>query len=125
MTYSLRRPLEGLSWLQLLVWPLIFAQLCALKLWVRKYYGRGVPYRIEISRLGAVRLVRLPTDRTSSYAAPGALWIDARAYRSGLVRPEFVLASAPEAAPPAPAPVSIVRLEMDFDRVCVPRLNTS
>jgi len=122
VTYSLRRPLEGLSWLQLLVWPLIFAQLTALKLWVRNHYGRGVPYRIEISRLGHVRLVRLPADRTLSYAAPGALWIDARAFSSGLMRPEWPAACAPEEAPHPPAPVWIVRMGMEpvFSAPCAP-----
>ena len=125
MTYSFRRPLEGLSSLQRLLWPLIFAQLCALKLWVRTHYGRGVPYRIEISRLGAVRLVRLPTDRTWSYAAPGALWIEDAAFSSGLVRPEFGLACAAEEAPPAPAPVWTLRIGMEsvFNPPCA--LNSS
>lgn len=125
VTYSLRRTLEGLSWIQRLLWPLIFAQLCALKLWVRKHYGRGVPYRIEISRLGAVRLVRLPTDRVWSYAAQGALWIEGAAFSSGLVRPGFGLASAPEEAPPAPAPLWTLRLRMEsvFNPPCA--LNSS
>jgi hypothetical protein len=44
MTYSLRRPLAGLTGFQRLIWPLIFLQLVALKRWVRAHYGRGVPY---------------------------------------------------------------------------------
>jgi len=125
VTYSLRRPLEGLSFFQRLVWPLIFAQLWALKMWVRRHYGRGVPYRIGISPAGCVHLVRMPMDAAQSYAAPGALVPGSYVFSSGLVRPEFLAACAPEEASRAPAPERIVRMEMDYATVCVPGFNTS
>jgi hypothetical protein len=109
VTYSLRTPLEGLSFLQRLLWPLIYAQLWTLKLWVREHYGRGVPYRIVISPFGVVRLVRLPMDATWSYAAPGALEVVRFEFSAGIATGALRLACAPEESPDAPPLVPFVR----------------
>lgn len=104
MTYSFRNPVDGLSWLQRLLWPLIFVQLIALKRWVRSQYGRGVPYRIAISAFGRVRLLRLPSDAVRSQSAPGAPAAPGFEFSAGLVRAAFRLACADETTPRAPAP---------------------
>ncbi len=87
-----------------LIWPLIFVQLIALKAWVRKHYGPGVPYWYEISRWGRVRLMHMPIDFAQSYAAPGAL--KPAAFDFTLANTSCRLASslAPEATSPVPAP---------------------
>ena len=66
MDYALATPPPGLSLLQRLLWPLIYLKLIAMRDWVRKHYGRGVPYWVTISAFGRVRLHRLPTDFTFS-----------------------------------------------------------
>ena len=114
VTYSLRKPLEGLTFLQLLLWPLIFAQLVALKRRVRAKYGRGVPYRLTISPFGAVRLARMPMDAAFSYAAPGPLAPISFDFTTHIVRAAFRSACTPDAAPRAPAPARIIRIGMDF-----------
>ncbi|MFN4023193.1 MAG: hypothetical protein ACK4MQ_00035 [Hyphomonas sp.] len=60
--YSRFDPLPGLTWLQWLLWPLIFARLMAVKLRVRAQYGRGVPYHCEIGPLGQVWFMGLRAD---------------------------------------------------------------
>lgn len=96
MSYSLTQPLKNLSWFQRLIWPLVYAQLIALKMWVRMHYGRGVSYRFWISPIGRVHLTRLALDLTWSYAAPGALKRPTFDFTCGLSRP--VPALAPEGA---------------------------
>jgi hypothetical protein len=73
VTYSLHRPVEGLTGWPRLIWPLVYWQLVALKLWVRKTYGPGVPYWFSIDRWGRVSLRHMPIDFAQSYAAPAAL----------------------------------------------------
>jgi hypothetical protein len=104
VTYSFRNPVDGLSWIQRLLWPLIFVQLIALKRWVRSQYGRGVPYRIGISAFGRVRLLRLPTDAARSQSAAGARAVPGFEFSASLVRAAFRLACADETTPRAPAP---------------------
>ena len=57
----------------LLIWPLIFVQLIALKAWVRRHYGPGVPYWYTVSRWGKVSLRHMPIDFAWSQTAPGSL----------------------------------------------------
>ena len=105
MDYAFATPLPGLSLLQRLLWPLIFVQLIALRDWVRKHYGRGVPYWITISKYGRVRLRHLPTDFTFSQAAPASYERFGYDYTSGLTRDLLAETCAEEITPPAPAPV--------------------
>ena len=105
MDYAFATPLPGLSLLQRLLWPLIFVQLIALRDWVRKHYGRGVPYWITISKFGRVRLRHLPTDFTFSDAASASYERVGYDYTSGLTRALLAATCAEEITPPAPAPV--------------------
>ena len=105
MTYALNRPPAGMTGFLLLIWPLIFVQLIALRDWVRKHYGRGVPYWITISKFGRVRLRHLPTDFTFSQAAPASYERFGYDYTSGLTRDLLAETCAEEITPPAPAPV--------------------
>ncbi|MFN4023356.1 MAG: hypothetical protein ACK4MQ_00870 [Hyphomonas sp.] len=113
MTYALCTPLEGLSPLQRLLWPLIFAQLIALKAWVRAQYGPGVPYWIRISRLGRVSLRHMPSDFTASWAAPGAYEAPRFDYSSGHARAAFRLVGISVAAAAAPPLVHIIRTQKE------------
>jgi len=110
MDYAFATPLPGLSLLQRLLWPLIFVQLIALRDWVRKHYGRGVPYWITISKFGRVRLRHLPTDFTFSQAAPASYERFGYDYTCGLTRALLAETCAAEITPPAPAPVFAVLL---------------
>lgn len=103
MHYALATPLPGLSLLQRLLWPLIYMQLVTLRDSLRAQYGRGVPYWISISRLGRVRLHRLPMDGTFSDAAPVSCERFGHAYTTGLARAVLASACAEEITPPAPA----------------------
>lgn len=60
--YSRFDPLANLTWLQWLLWPLIFARLMALKLSIRARYGRGVPYHYHIGPFGEVHFLGLRAD---------------------------------------------------------------
>jgi hypothetical protein len=82
--YTLTRPLPGLPAVLRLLWPLIFVQLVVLKAWVRRHYGRGVPYSCTVSRAGRVRLLRLPADLCASATAPAAFGPEAAALASDL-----------------------------------------
>ncbi|MEQ9505114.1 MAG: hypothetical protein RLO80_02510 [Hyphomonas sp.] len=73
VTYSLNRPPAGMTGFLLLIWPLVFVQLIALKAWVRKHYGPGLPYWYTVSRWGRVSLRHMPIDFTWGYTAPGPL----------------------------------------------------
>lgn len=73
MTYSLRRPPPGLTLIHRLLWPLIFAQLVALKSWVRAQYGRGVPYGYLISPWGRITLTYIGTQGFTTYSAAGSI----------------------------------------------------
>ena len=73
MTWTLRRPAPGLTLLQQLLWPLIFAQLVALKTWVRAQYGRGMPYGYFISPWGRVRLIYVGIRGFTTYSAAGSI----------------------------------------------------
>jgi hypothetical protein len=105
MKYSLRHPPEGIPLLHLILWPWIWAQIVALKLWVRKHYGRGVPYRFTVSPLGRVRLAWLPTDLTWGYAANAPLLEPRFDFTAGIPRPALTRALTPEDTPRPPAPV--------------------
>jgi hypothetical protein len=69
--YSLRHPPSGLTLIHQLLWPLIFAQLVALKNWVRVNHGRGVPYGYFVSRWGRVTLTHVGAQPFTSYSAAG------------------------------------------------------
>lgn len=84
-------------------------QLWTLKLWVRKHFGRGVPYRIQISPVGRVYLVRMPTDITACTAAETASRPVTFDFSTGLTSAGYLLACAPQATPHAPAPELILR----------------
>ncbi len=73
VSYALHRPLRGLPVHLVLIWPLIFARLMLLKLWVRRHYGRGVPYRYRLDWWGRVTLYWLPTDLCWAASAPAPL----------------------------------------------------
>ncbi len=104
MTYSLRRPPAGLTGFLRLIWPLVFVQLVALKAWVRKHYGPGVPYWYTVSRWGRVSLLHMPMDFAQSYAAPGSLRPVNISVQFFGVTPRLMLALAPEVSTPvAPA----------------------
>jgi hypothetical protein len=60
LIYSLLRPIAGLTWLQLLLWPWIYVQAMQLKRRIRARYGRGVPYRWRVTPLGRVYLTEAP-----------------------------------------------------------------
>lgn len=60
--YSRFDPLPNLTWLQWLLWPLIYARLMALKLRIRAQYGRGVPYHVHIGPFGEVHFLGLRAD---------------------------------------------------------------
>ena len=105
MKYSLRHPPEGLCLLHVLLWPWIYAQIIALRLLVRKHYGSGVPYRFEVSPLGRVRLLYLPTDITWGYAANAPMLEPKFDFTAGVPRPALTRALASEDTPRAPAPV--------------------
>ena len=104
MKYSLRHPPEGLCLLHVLLWPWIYAQIIALRLLVRKHYGRGVPYRFEVSPLGRVRLLYLPTDITWGYAANAPMLEPKFDFTAGVPRPALTRALTSEDTPRAPAP---------------------
>jgi hypothetical protein len=93
--YSLLCPLKTLTWFQLLLWPLIYAQLISLKMWVRRHYGRGVPYRFWVSPLGRVYLVQFPPDLTQSFSAPGALILPGFTFTTGIGTGAHARASLP------------------------------
>mgnify|MGYP006943319104 CR=1 FL=1 len=93
--YSLLCPLKTLTWFQLLLWPLIYAQLISLKMWVRKHYGRGVPYRFWVSPFGRVYLVQFPPDLTQSFSAPGALILPEFTFTTGIGTGAHARASLP------------------------------
>jgi hypothetical protein len=106
MTYTLHQPPAGMTGFLRLIWPLIYVQLIALKAWVRKHYGPGVPYWYEISRWGVVRLKHMPMDFTWSYSANGALQPAAFGFTLALTSPRLACALADEAVtgpcPPEP-----------------------
>jgi hypothetical protein len=108
MDYAPSTPLPGLSLLQRLLWPLIYLQLIALRDWVRKHYGRGVPYWRTISKFGRVRLRHLPTDFTFSEATPVSYERFGYDYTSGQTRALLADTCAEEETPPAPAPARAV-----------------
>jgi hypothetical protein len=105
MHYSLRHPPKGIPLLHVLLWPWIWAQLAALKLWVRAHYGRGVPYWVEVSPLGRVRLRRMPMDLTRGQAAGAPQLAPGFTFTTALTRPALRAALTAEDPPRAPAPV--------------------
>lgn len=108
MTCTLRNPLEGLTFFQRMIWPLIFAQLWALKLRVRRRYGRGVPYRYWISPLGRVCLLFTAADRVRGDVAAGPLTLAPFAFTCGCAQGAAETACALPLAPRPPAPASAV-----------------
>ena len=106
MTYTRLQPPAGMTGFLRLIWPLIYVQLIALKAWVRKHYGPGVPYWYEISRWGVVRLKHMPMDFTWSYSANAALRPAAYDFSFGITSPRLAMALADEAVtePPASEP---------------------
>lgn len=105
--YDRFAPLPGLTWLQWLLWPLIFARLIALKLKVRAQYGRGVPYRYAIGPFGEVHFLGLSADPD---AAPvvrllgHAPHTDVPRFFAPLPA-RLAAALAPQAPAPSPAPI--------------------
>ena len=105
MHYSLRHPPKGIPFLHVLLWPWIYAQIIALRMWVRAHYGRGVPYRLRVSTYGRVRLIAMPQDLTPGYAANAPLLEPEFTCSTGLPRPALQAALTPEETPRAPAPM--------------------
>ncbi len=107
MTYTLHQPPAGMTGFLRLIWPLIYVQLIALKAWVRKHYGPGVPYWYEISRWGIVSLKHMPIDFTWSYSANGTLQPTKFDFTLAITSPRLACAlmDEPVADPPALEPV--------------------
>jgi hypothetical protein len=105
VTYSLLRPPEGMTGFLRLIWPLVYVQLIALKAWMRKTYGPGVPYWYTVSPWGKVSLRHMPLDFAErGYAAPCALKPLTFDFALCANRPRLALALMPEAPAPVPAP---------------------
>jgi hypothetical protein len=104
MTYTLHQPPDGLTGWPRLIWPLVYVQLMALKAWVRKQYGPGVPYWYEISRWGIVSLKHMPIDFTWSYSANAALQPTKFDFTLAITSPRLASALAEEAVTEPPAP---------------------
>ncbi len=104
MTYTLHQPPAGMTGFLRLIWPLIYVQLIALKAWVRKHYGPGVPYWYEISRWGIVSLKHMPIDFTWSYSANATLQSTKFDFTLAITSPRLACALMDVAvtAPPAP-----------------------
>ena len=105
MTYTLHRPPAGMTGFLRLIWPLIYVQLIALKAWVRKHYGPGVPYWYEISRWGIVSLKHMPIDFTWSYSANGTLQPTKFDFTLAITSPRLACALADEEVVEPLAPV--------------------
>ncbi len=104
MTYTLHQPPAGLTGWPRLIWPLVYVQLMALKAWVRKHYGPGVPYWYEISRWGIVSLKHMPIDFTWSYSANGALQPTKFDFTLAITSPRLASALVAEAVTEPVAP---------------------
>ena len=105
VTYSLLRPPEGMTGFLRLIWPLVYVQLIALKAWMRKTYGPGVPYWYTVSLWGTVRLRHMPIDFAErGYAAPCALKPLAFDFAICANRPRLASALMPEPSATVPAP---------------------
>ena len=105
VTYSLLRPPDGMTGFLRLIWPLVYVQLIALKAWMRKHYGPGVPYWYTVSRWGKVSLRHMPLDfAEASYAAPCALKPLTFDFAICANRPRLASALTPEPSAPVPAP---------------------
>ena len=105
VTYSLLRPPEGITGFLRLIWPLVYVQLIALKAWMRKHYGPGVPYWYTVSPWGKVRLRHMPLDfAEASYAAPCALKPLAFDFNLSPGTIRLALTLTPEVRAPVPAP---------------------
>ena len=100
--YSLRHPPAGLTLIHQLLWPLIFAQLAALKNWVRAHHGRGIPYGYVVSRWGRVTLTYVGARPFTSYSASVTFAPTRFDFSLG-----FAVCSAPDAAPCVPAPHAV------------------
>ena len=106
VTYSLLRPPEGITGFLRLIWPLVYVQLIALKAWMRKHYGPGVPYWYTVSPWGKVSLRHMPLDfAEASYAAPCALKPLTFDFALCANRPRLASALMPETSAPVPAPM--------------------
>ena len=106
VTYSLLRPPEGMTGFLRLIWPLVYVQLIALKAWMRKTYGPGVPYWYTVSPWGKVSLRHMPLDfAEASYAAHCALKPFAFDYALVTGPTRLALALMPKAPAPVPAPL--------------------
>jgi hypothetical protein len=104
VTYLFNRPPARVTGFLLLIRPLIFVQLIALKAWVREQYGPGERYRHTISRWGRVSLRHMPIDFAErSYAAAGALRPLAFDFTLSTSPKRFALALTPESQAPMPA----------------------
>jgi hypothetical protein len=94
----------GLTLVHQLLWPLIFAQLVALKTWVRARYGRGVPYAFRVSRFGRVTLTFIGAQPLTSYSAAGSialvLWVAEKTVCARLMRALAI--EAPATVAPVP-----------------------
>ncbi|MFN7056446.1 hypothetical protein [Hyphomonas sp.] len=106
--YDRHAPLPDLTWLQWLLWPLIFARLIALKLQVRAQYGRGVPYHYKIGPFGEVHFLGLCADPD---AAPVVRLLGHMPYADVQFFPSLPARLAAALAPhvPAPPPAPILR----------------
>lgn len=94
LMYSLRHPPAGIPFAHLLIWPLIYAQIRTLSLWVRSRYGRGVPFWFQVSPWGRVTLLRMPIDAGRGSAAPVSLEQPRFAFRTAAPSSRLRLALA-------------------------------
>ena len=95
LTYSLFSPIAGLTLLQLLLWPWIYAQAIQLKRWVRATYGPGVPYYWRVTPFGRVYLYDAPFltyDRYISHVPIHFVTEANRKRNSAPSTPRFLLA---------------------------------
>ena len=84
---------------------IVAPSLIALKAWMRKHYGPGVPYWYTVSRGGKVSLRHMPLDfAEASYAAPCALKPLAFDFALTTAPSRLALALMPEVCAPVPAP---------------------
>jgi hypothetical protein len=105
VTYSLLRPPEGMTGFLRLIWPLVYVQLIALKAWMHKTYGPGVPYWYTVSHWGKVSLRHMPLDLAErGYAAHCALKPLAFDFALFNAPTRLALALTPETRTLAPTP---------------------
>ncbi|MBK8197447.1 MAG: hypothetical protein IPK75_03675 [Acidobacteria bacterium] len=118
--YSLHHPPANLTLIHWLLWPLIAAQLAALKNWVRRTYGYGVPYGYHVSRWGRVTLRHVGAQPLTSDSAAPAFAAARFDFTLGLSR----VAALPPAAGRV-APLRLLAMVLDHCGAVTPHTDTS